>query len=175
MTANTRLGKNLEVKDGQELATFAGGCFWGMEDLLRKLPGVINTEVGYAGGELKNPGYHDVKNGDTGHAESIQLVFDPAQLSYEKLLEFYFRIHDPTTENRQGNDRGTQYRSAIFYHNDEQKMVAEKMKEFASQKWGKPVVTQILSAPPFYPAEDNHQDYLERYPDGYTCHWIRNW
>jgi methionine-S-sulfoxide reductase len=169
------LGKNLDVKPGEELATFAGGCFWGMEDLLRKLPGVVNTEVGYTGGHLKNPGYNDVKMGDTGHAESLQLVFDPKQISYDKLLEMFFRVHDPTTVDRQGNDRGSQYRSAIFYHSDEQKTAAEKMKEVASQKWGKPAVTQILPVGAFYPAEDGHQDYLEKYPSGYTCHWLRNW
>lgn len=171
----TDLKKDLEIPEGQKLATFAGGCFWGLEDLMRKLPGVTNTEVGYAGGSLRNPGYNDVKMGDTGHAETVQLTFDPKQISFETLMEFFFRMHDPTTPNRQGNDRGTQYRSVIFYHDDEQRAVAEKMRVIASEKWGKPAVTEIVPAVGFYPAEDVHQDYLVRYPDGYTCHWLRNW
>lgn len=158
---------------GQEVATLAGGCFWGMEDLLRKLPGVIDTEVGYTGGVTKNPVYETVKVGNTGHAESIQILFDPKILSYEKLLEWFFRIHDPTTVDRQGNDRGSQYRSAIFTHSDEQKSVALQAKAKAQQKWDKPIVTQIVDAKPFYSAERVHQDYLEKNPGGYTCHWVR--
>ncbi len=159
-----------------EKATLAGGCFWGMEDLIRKLPGVESTTVGYTGGDLKDPTYNDVKKGNTGHAESIQIVFNPAVLSYEKLLEFYFKIHDPTTLNRQGGDRGSQYRSAIFYHSEEQKKVAEaaKLKAGASGRWKAPIVTEIVAALPFYSAEDFHQDYLEKNPGGYTCHYIRN-
>ncbi len=159
----------------KEIATLAGGCFWGMEDLIRKIPGVLNTEVGYTGGTLKNPGYQDVKRGDTGHAESIQIEFDPSVVSFESLLNFFFRMHDPTTTNRQGNDIGTQYRSAIFYHSDEQREVAQRMKQVASDKWGKPAVTEIVPASTFYTAETYHQDYLEKNPDGYTCHWMRNW
>lgn len=159
----------------KEIATLAGGCFWGMEDLIRKIPGVLNTEVGYTGGTLKNPGYQDVKRGDTGHAESIQIEFDPSVVSFESLLNFFFRMHDPTTMNRQGNDIGTQYRSAIFYHSDEQREVAQRMKQVASDKWGKPAVTEIVPASTFYTAETYHQDYLEKNPDGYTCHWMRNW
>lgn len=169
------LHKNLDIPAGQQLATFAGGCFWGLEDLMRKLPGVTNTEVGYAGGSLRNPGYNDVKQGDTGHAETVQLTYDPKQISFETIMEFFFRMHDPTTPNRQGNDRGSQYRSVIFYHDDEQKAVAEKMREIAGQKWGKPAVTEIVPADAFFPAEHFHQDYLVRNPDGYTCHWLRNW
>jgi methionine-S-sulfoxide reductase len=163
----------LNLQHGQEVATLAGGCFWGMEDLIRKIPGVIETEVGYTGGVTKNPVYETVKVGNTGHAESIQILFDPKILSFEKLLEWFFKIHDPTTEDRQGNDRGSQYRSAIFYHTDEQKAVALQAKGHAQAKWDKPIVTQIIPAKPFYIAEKYHQDYLEKNPGGYTCHWVR--
>ena len=163
------------LKPGEEIATFAGGCFWGMEDLLRKYPGVVDTEVGYTGGHTLNPTYLDVKEGTTGHAESIQIVFRPEQTSYEDLLKFFFRMHDPTTLNRQGNDRGTQYRSAIFFHSDSQKQSAQKWKELAAVKWGKPVVTEIVPAQRFYQAEGYHQDYLEKNPGGYTCHFLRDW
>ena len=158
-----------------ETAQFAGGCFWGMEDLIRKLPGVADTEVGYTGGDLKNPTYNDVKKGNTGHAESIRISYDPTKIDYRKLLEFFFQIHDPTTVDRQGNDRGSQYRSAIFYLNDAQKSQAEKIvaEIDASGRWPGKVVTEIVPAGPFYPAEDFHQDYLERYPEGYTCHFVR--
>lgn len=163
-------------KPGTEIATLAGGCFWGVEELLRKEAGVIDTEVGYTGGIIPNPTYELVKKGDTGHAESIRIVFDPKKTSYEKILLFFFRLHDPTTKNRQGNDRGTQYRSAIFFHNDEQKAVAEKVraKVDKSGKWKAPVVTEIVPAKEFYPAEDYHQDYLKTNPAGYTCHYIRD-
>lgn len=158
-----------------ETALLAGGCFWGMEELLRELPGVVDTQVGYTGGSLDAPVYDIVKSGSTGHAESIKVTFDPAKLSYEALLHFYFRIHDPTTMNRQGNDRGTQYRSAIFYLSDEQKQIAEKVKKEVndSGKWKSPVVTEITKAGEFYDAEDYHQDYLQKHPNGYTCHYIR--
>ena len=159
----------------RETATLAGGCFWGMEDILRKLPGVIETTVGYTGGTTPDPVYTTVKTGKTGHAESIQIVFDRAQLSFESLLDLFFKMHDPTTVNRQGNDAGTQYRSAIFYHSAEQKEIAEKLKEKVekSGKWNKSLATEIVPAMPFYSAEENHQDYLEKNPGGYTCHWIR--
>ena len=159
------------------LATFAGGCFWGMEDLFRAIPGVIDTTVGYTGGALDNPTYNHVKNGNTGHAETLQIEYDPARLSYDALLEFFFRIHDPSTPNRQGNDIGTQYRSAIFYHSEEQRAAAERMKAVVDQsgKWRKPVVTEIVPAGPFYPAEDYHQDYLQKHRGGYTCHFVRPW
>ncbi len=147
-----------------------------MEDLFRKLPGVLQTEVGYTGGELENPLYPQVKTGETGHAESLQIRFDPSVLSFEDLLLFFFNIHDPTTLDRQGNDRGSQYRSAIFYHSEEQKTVAQKVCDRVthSRKWNGPAVTQIISFQKFYPAEGYHQDYLEKNPGGYTCHYVRN-
>lgn len=162
---------------GAETVVLAGGCFWGMEDLLRKIPGVLQTEVGYAGGVFDNPTYRDVSSGRTGHAESVRVVFDPKRLRYETLLEqWFFRMHDPTTLNRQGNDIGTQYRSAIFYTSDEQRRVAEvvKARVNASGKWPRPVVTQIAPAGAFTPAEEYHQDYLVKNPDGYTCHYLRD-
>ncbi|HMB71704.1 MAG TPA: bifunctional methionine sulfoxide reductase B/A protein, partial [bacterium] len=159
-----------------ETAILAGGCFWGMEELVRRIPGVLDTEVGYSGGTLENPGYKDVSGGDTGHAEALQVVFDPNQLTYAKLLDWFFRIHDPTTMNRQGNDRGSQYRSAIFYASDEQKRTAERVKAEwdESGRWGAPIVTEISEAGPFWKAEANHQDYLRTYPDGYSCHFLRD-
>ncbi len=158
-----------------ETATLAGGCFWGMEDLIRKMPGVTDTTVGYTGGGTKNPTYETVKVGNTGHAESIQIHFDPLTVTFETLLRFFFRMHDPTTENRQGGDRGSQYRSAIFYHSDEQRQAAERVKAEvdARGKWGAKAVTQIVPAKEFYKAEDYHQDYLEKNPGGYTCHFLR--
>ena len=156
-----------------EKATLAGGCFWGVEDLFRKLPGVVNTTVGYTGGTLANPRYEDVKTGRTGHAESLQIEFDSQKLSYDQILDYFFRLHDPTTLNQQGNDRGTQYRSAIFFHGDQQREAAERAKAKAQQRWSKPVVTQILPATDFWPAEEAHQDYLQRIPWGYTCHYLR--
>jgi peptide methionine sulfoxide reductase msrA/msrB len=160
-----------------ETAVLAGGCFWGMEDILRKIPGVLHTEVGYAGGTTASPDYNAVKTGTTGHAESIQIVFDPSKLSYATLLErWFYRMHDPTTENRQGNDRGSQYRSAIFYLSDEQKRVALEVTAKVNQSgwWPRPIVTQIVAAGPFTQAEDYHQDYLEKHPGGYTCHFLRD-
>jgi peptide methionine sulfoxide reductase msrA/msrB len=161
---------------GAEVAILAGGCFWGMEELLRDIPGVIETSVGYTGGTLASPRYHDVSTGRTGHAESVRVVFDPARLRYADLLErWFFKMHDPTTVDRQGNDVGTQYRSAIFTTSDEQRRVAEEVKARvdASGAWKAPVVTQIVAAGPFTPAEDDHQDYLQKNPGGYTCHWMR--
>jgi peptide-methionine (S)-S-oxide reductase len=157
-----------------ETAILAGGCFWGMQDLLRRYPGVISTRVGYSGGDVPNATYRNHGS----HAEAIEIVFDPQQLSYRKLLEFFFQIHDPTTLNRQGNDRGTSYRSAIFYTSDEQKRTAEDTiaDVNASGIWPGKVATAIEPAGPFWQAEPEHQDYLERYPNGYTCHYIRsNW
>src|SRR5437764_3515437 len=158
-----------------ETATLAGGCFWGVEELIRKLPGVVDTTVGYAGGTLENPRYEDVKTGRTGHAESVEIVFDPSKISYGDILDFFFRLHDPTTRNRQGNDVGTQYRSAIFYTSDEQRKVAEDTVADvdASGLWPGKVVTELSPAGPFWEAEPEHQDYLERYPSGYTCHYVR--
>lgn len=159
-----------------ETATLAGGCFWGMEDLIRKLDGILDTTVGYTGGGTKNPNYETVKVGNTGHAESIQIVFDPSRVNYEDILRFFFRMHDPTTVDRQGNDRGSQYRSAIFFHSDEQKQSAIKIiaEVDKSGKWPAKVVTQVVAAREFYPAEGYHQDYLEKNPGGYTCHFVRS-
>ena len=154
-------------------ATLAGGCFWGVEELMRKLPGVIDTTVGYAGGTLANPRYEDVKTGRTGHAESLQIVFDPSKITYDAILDDFFRLHDPTTPNRQGNDIGTQYRSAIFYHDDKQREAAERAVARARQKWPRPITTEIVPFTEFWPAEGYHQDYLRRYPNGYTCHFYR--
>jgi methionine-S-sulfoxide reductase len=156
-----------------ETATLAGGCFWGVEELVRKLPGVTDTTVGYAGGTLDKPRYEDVKTGRTGHAESLQIVFDPSKISYDDILDFFFRLHDPTTANRQGNDIGTQYRSAIFYHDDAQRDAAQRAIQRAQPKWSRPIVTEVVPFTNFYEAEDFHQDYLQRRPDGYTCHYLR--
>jgi peptide-methionine (S)-S-oxide reductase len=160
----------------KEVATLAGGCFWGVEELIRALPGVTNTTVGDTGGSVDNPNYNIVKLGTTNHAESIEVEFDANKLSYTDLLLFFFRLHDPTTVNQQGNDKGTQYRSAIFYHNDEQKKVAQDViaKIENSKKWSKPIVTQVIPASKFYAAEEYHQDYLKKNPGGYTCHWVRD-
>ena len=157
-----------------ETAILAGGCFWGMEDILRKIPGVVKTTVGYTGGTTKNPTYEEVCTGKTGHAEAVEIVFDPAVLPYDKLLDYFFRMHDPTTKNRQHNDIGTQYRSAIFYANDAQRDAAQKAVEKwnASGKFKRPVVTEIAKAGPFYSAEEYHQDYLVKHPGGYTCHYL---
>ncbi len=154
-----------------EFAILAGGCFWGMQDLLRRHPGVVSTVVGYTGGDVPNATY---RNHGT-HAEAIKINFDPARLSYRDLLEFFFQIHDPTTENRQGNDRGPSYRSAIFYMNDEQKRIAiDTIADVdASGLWPAKVVTEVTASGPFWEAEPEHQDYLERYPNGYTCHYVR--
>ncbi len=165
-----------DTKSGLETATLAGGCFWGMEDILRKLPGVEGTVVGYTGGHTDNPTYEDVHAGTTGHAESIQLRFDPKKISYGQLLDMFFRMHDPTTPNRQGNDIGTQYRSAIFYHSEAQKLEAEAAVKRArdSGRWKRPITTEIVPAGKFWPAEEYHQDYLQKHPGGYTCHYIRD-
>lgn len=160
-----------------EAVVLAGGCFWGMEEIIRKIPGVLETEVGYAGGSSKNPNYEQVKTGRTGHAESVRIVFDPAQLTLADLLEhWFFRMHDPTTKNRQGNDVGTQYRSAIFVSSPQQREVAEQVKARVdkSGKWKAPVVTEIVDAGEFTAAEGYHQDYLEKNPGGYTCHFMRD-
>jgi peptide methionine sulfoxide reductase msrA/msrB len=159
-----------------ETAILAGGCFWGMEEIIRKIPGVVKTTVGYSGGATPDPTYEDVCTGATGHAESIQIVFDPARLSYESLLDYFFRMHDPTTLNQQHNDVGTQYRSAIFYTSDEQKLTAEAVKTRwdKSGKFDRPITTEIKHATTFYPAEEYHQKYLVKHPGGYTCHVLRD-
>jgi peptide methionine sulfoxide reductase msrA/msrB len=158
------------------VATLAGGCFWGMEELLRQVPGVLATRVGYTGGRTRNATYREVSRGDTGHAESIEVVFDPARLGYEELLRLFFRMHDPTTRNRQGNDVGTQYRSAIFYHDEEQRRTAERVREEVqrSGKWRGEIVTEIVPAGEFWEAEEYHQQYLVKNPGGYTCHYLRD-
>jgi methionine-S-sulfoxide reductase len=158
-----------------EKAILAGGCFWGVEDLLRSLKGVVETQVGYTGGAVANPTYEIVKTGLSGHAESILIIFDPKKTSYETILKFFFTIHDPTQLNRQQNDIGSQYRSEIFYLSAEQKKIAEKVVKQAndSKVFKKPVVTKITKASEFYSAEDYHQDYLQKNPNGYTCHHVR--
>ena len=154
-----------------ERAVLAGGCFWGMQDLIRRQAGVLSTRVGYTGGDVPNATY---RNHGT-HAEAIEIVFDPAKTSYRQMLEFFFQIHDPTTLNRQGNDRGTGYRSAIYFTSDEQRKTAiDTIADVeASGLWPGRVVTEVAPAGPFWEAEPVHQDYLERYPGGYTCHFIR--
>jgi len=157
-----------------EKAILAGGCFWGMEDLIRRLPGVVKTRVGYTGGDVKNATY---RNHGT-HAEGLEIIFDPDKISYRRILEYFFQIHDPTTKNRQGNDVGMGYRSAIYYLSDEQKRVAEDTiaDVEASGLWPGKVVTEVASAGDFWEAEPEHQDYLIKYPHGYTCHFPRpNW
>ena len=162
------------MSEHTEKAILAGGCFWGMQDLIRKLPGVLSTRVGYTGGDVPNATYR--RHGT--HAEAIEIVFDPARTSYRTLLEFFFQIHDPTTKNRQGNDRGMSYRSAIYTTSDAQKAIAEDTiaDVEASGLWPGKVVTEVAPAGPFWEAEPEHQDYLEKYPNGYTCHFVRpNW
>lgn len=153
----------------------AGGCFWGMEELFRKLPGVTFTRVGYTGGHLKNPTYDDTHDSKSGHAEAVEINYDPSQTSLRRILQFFFQIHDPTTPNRQGNDRGTQYRSAIFYANEEEKKTAQEVIAAvdASHKWPGKVATTLEPAAEFYMGEEYHQDYLQKHPNGYTCHFIR--
>ena len=162
------------MSETTERAVLAGGCFWGMQDLIRKMDGVVTTRVGYTGGDVPNATY---RNHGT-HAEAIEIVFDPEKISYRDLLEFFFQIHDPSTKNRQGNDIGLSYRSAIFYVDDEQKAVAlDTIADVdASGLWPGPVVTEVVAVGPFWEAEPEHQDYLERIPNGYTCHFVRpNW
>jgi peptide-methionine (S)-S-oxide reductase len=162
------------MTEATERAVLAGGCFWGVQELVRKLPGVISTRVGYTGGDVANATY---RNHGT-HAEGIEVIFDPSVISYRDLLEFFFQIHDPTTENRQGNDVGLSYRSAIYYNSDEQRRVAEEtiVDVDASGLWPGKVVTEVAPAGPFWEAEPEHQDYLQHYPNGYTCHYVRpNW
>jgi peptide methionine sulfoxide reductase msrA/msrB len=177
-TSETSVGQapSADPLGSREVAILAGGCFWGMEAILREIPGVIDTEVGYAGGATPSPSYDEVKTGDTGHAEVVRVVFDPTRLSYEDLLaKWFFRMHDPTTENRQGNDVGTQYRSAIFVTSPAQRAMAEAVKRRIAARFTDPVVTEIVEAGVFTAAEGYHQDYLEKNPGGYTCHYLRDW
>ena len=158
-----------------ETAIFSGGCFWGMQEILRQIPGVTKTTVGYTGGNVPNPTYQMVCAHTTGHTEAVQIIFDPAKLSYAMLLDYFFRMHNPTTKDRQHNDVGSQYRSGIFYTSDEQKTIAERVKAEVNKsgKWQNPIVTEITKATTFYPAEDYHQDYLQKTPGGYNCHFLR--
>lgn len=158
-----------------EKAILAGGCFWGVEELLRSYKGVISTEVGYCGGTENEAKYEFVKTGRTEHAEAILIEFNPQLLSYKELLQAFYKLHDPTTRNQQGNDIGRQYRSAIFYFDERQKAIAEEVKTEVeySGKWKSPIVTEIVPLMPFYSAETYHQDYLQKHPDGYTCHYWR--
>lgn len=158
-----------------ETAILAGGCFWGVQELLREQAGVIKSEVGYTGGVTEHPTYTEVKTGKTGHAEAVKITFDSSKTSYENILLFFFRMHDPTTVNRQGNDIGSQYRSAIFYTSEAQKKAALKVIDSVNQakKWDKPVVTEVVAAGTFTSAEDFHQDYLKKNPGGYSCHYVR--
>ena len=166
----------LATASGTETAILAGGCFWGMEEILRKVPGVTKTTVGYSGGTTDHPTYEQVCTGTTGHAEAILVEFDPAKLTYEGLLGYFFRMHDPTTKNRQHNDVGTQYRSAIFYNSDEQRATAEKVvtRLEAAKKFNRPITTEISKASAFYSAESYHQKYLVKNPGGYNCHVLRD-
>lgn len=166
---------NANMSQQVETAILAGGCFWGMEDIIRKIPGVISTDVGYSGGVAKHITYNEVKKGNSGHAEAVRVRFDRTKLTYKTLLEYFFRMHDPTTINQQGNDKGTQYRSAIFFTNSEQQAVAKEVIKTTNKsgRWKKPVVTQLVEFSGFVEAEDEHQDYLVKNPQGYTCHWLR--
>jgi peptide methionine sulfoxide reductase msrA/msrB len=168
--------KKAAEKATSEVAMLAGGCFWGVEELIRALPGVISTEVGYTGGAFPNPTYEKVSAGTSGHAESVRIVFDPSKITYADILRYFFRLHDPTSPNRQGNDRGTQYRSAIFFTSPEQERVARDVinEVTTAKKWNAPIVTQVVAASTWYPAEDYHQDYLQKHPNGYTCHYLRD-
>lgn len=169
-------GDAMTIAAEQQTAYLAGGCFWGMEELVRQIPGVLETEVGYTGGNTPDATYWKVKTGRTGHAESLKIVFDPKRLTYRHLLFEFFRMHDPTTRNRQGNDIGTQYRSAIFYINTEQRRIAREVIKTvdASGEWQAKVVTEIAPFKEFWRAEEYHQKYLVKQPHGYTCHFIRH-
>jgi len=171
------MGDETTGSDAPDVAVLAGGCFWGVEEILRAVPGVQDTDVGYTGGWLENPTYHDTHDSKSGHAEAIRVTFDPTVLSYEVLLEqWFFKLHDPTTLNRQGNDVGTQYRSAIFPQSAEQRATAERVIAGvnASGSWPRPVTTAIEPAAPWYTAESYHQDYLRKHPNGYSCHYMRS-
>jgi peptide-methionine (S)-S-oxide reductase len=163
------------MSDAHESVILAGGCFWGMQDLFRREAGIVSTRVGYSGGGLENATYRDVRTGATGHAESLEIIYDPGVTTLRNILEFFFQIHDPTTPNRQGNDRGSQYRSAIFYADEAQERVARDViaDVEASGLWPGKIVTEVVPAGPFWEAEPEHQDYLLRHPNGYTCHFPR--
>ena len=162
-------------RDAMETVYLAGGCYWGLEDLIRNIPGVEKTQVGFTGGLVKNVSYKEVSNGNTGHAESIKVVFDNERLTFDNLLFEFFSMHNPTTVNQQGNDIGSQYRSAIFYSNQNQKEISNNVIDIVNQskKWDSPVVTGVVPFTEFYPAEDSHQKYLIKNPGGYSCHFDR--
>jgi peptide-methionine (S)-S-oxide reductase len=157
-------------------ATLAGGCFWGMEEIIRKIPGILDTTVGYTGGHTNNPTYAEVCTKTTNHAEAIELDFDDTQISYIEILDYFFRMHNPTTLNQQGNDIGSQYRSAIFYHSEQQQLDAKNtiQKLTMANKFPNAIVTEVVPASTFWPAEESHQDYLQKFPQGYTCHYLRD-
>jgi peptide-methionine (S)-S-oxide reductase len=168
-------GAEKQKEAGMEKAVFAAGCFWGVESLFQELDGVVDTTVGYTGGKTDNPTYKDICYKETGHAEAIEIVYDPSKISYEELLTYFWRLHDPTSMNRQGPDIGTQYRSAVFYYSPEQKAAAEKVKVEAQKKWKKPIVTQISEGVIFYPAEGYHQDYFKNRGGHHAgCHYLRD-
>jgi peptide-methionine (S)-S-oxide reductase len=158
-----------------EKATFAGGCFWGVEHLFNQIPGVSNAVSGYIGGTRDNPTYEQVCTGRTGHAEGVEVTYDPAVVSYDDLLTAFWNMHDPTTLNYQGPDHGSQYRSAIFFHSPEQEAAARRSAEKAQAYFKRPIVTEIVPAPTFWPAEEYHQRYFEKYPGHASCHWMRGW
>jgi len=171
MVAISAVGR--EAKMGK--AVFAAGCFWGVEAVFQELDGVVDTTVGYTGGKTENPTYKQVCSTDTGHAEAIEIVYDPAKVSYEELLAYFWRLHDPTTMNCQGPDVGTQYRSAVFYYSSEQKVAAGKIRTEFQKKWKKPIVTEIVEGGKFYPAEEYHQDYFKNRGVKHTgCHYLRD-
>ena len=176
MDEKTAAPKSTATDASRETALLAGGCFWGMEEVLRKIPGVIDTKVGYIGGTVPNPSYKLICTGITGHAEAVKIIFDPTKITYEAVLGYFFRMHDATTLNRQHNDVGTQYRSAIFYTTDAQKLTAEQVKERVNKsgRFKKPVVTEITKAGEFWPGEDYHQKYLIKNPNGYNCHILQD-
>lgn len=167
-------GNTMESIDKMDIATFAGGCFWGVEYAFENVPGVVKAESGFMGGKMDNPSYRQVCMGNTNHAEVVQVAFDPNQVTYRKLVEYFFKIHDPTTLNRQGPDVGTQYRSAIFYHNDQQKQIAEDLIADLKNKkvFKRPIVTQLSPAQTFWIAEDYHQNYFDKHPERAVCHPI---
>ncbi|HEU4623021.1 MAG TPA: peptide-methionine (S)-S-oxide reductase MsrA [Burkholderiaceae bacterium] len=160
------------IPAGAELATLGGGCFWCLEAVFDEIEGVLSVESGYAGGDIRNPSYREVCNGDTGHAEVIRIVFDPKRVSYADLLAVFFAIHDPTTLNRQGNDLGTQYRSVIFYHSDEQRLIAERVMREQAAEWRDPIVTQLQPVPEYFPAEDEHQEYFRLHGTQPYCRMV---
>jgi peptide methionine sulfoxide reductase msrA/msrB len=170
-----RLRAEADDHEEREIAVLSGGCFWGVENLLRELDGVVSTEVGYTGGDVEDPSYRLVCTGRTGHAEAVRVVFDPTRVSYEEILRYFFRLHDPTQLDRQENDVGSQYRSAIFVQDEQQERIARRVRREVDEsgKWRAKVVTTIEPAGPWYPAEEYHQDYLVKNPDGYNCHYLR--